>query len=146
MNNCHVEFKKTNSEAKVPVYSRDGDACADIFSIEEKIIMPGQTELFDTGIKIQNITPGWQIKVNPRSGLAAKFSITVLNSPGTIDNNYRGNIMVILHNSGKMPYKVNVGDRIAQLEPQLIHRIVFTESETEDETVRGENGFGSSGK
>lgn len=144
--NCVVKFKKTHEDAIIPQYTREGDACMDVSSVEEGIIMPKETKVFDTGIKVQHIPEGWQIKVNSRSGLAAKFDICVLNAPGTVDSNYRGNIKVILHNNGTNAYKVNKGDRIAQIEPCPAYNLTLIESDIEEETIRGENGFGSSGK
>jgi dUTP pyrophosphatase len=117
------------------------DVCA---AVEEDVtIGPGQRALIPTGFCFE-IPLGAEIQVRPRSGLALKYGITVLNTPGTVDSDYRGEVKVILINLGSDPYVVRRGERIAQLVPaSVIEKIAFSETETISETARGEGGFGS---
>jgi dUTP pyrophosphatase len=108
-------------------------------------IEPGDWELVSTGIAIE-LPPGKEAQIRSRSGLAAKHGISVLNSPGTIDNHYRGEIKVILMNNGAYPYQVSIGDKIAQMVIADVCSAFFAEVETElGETDRGDGGFGSTG-
>jgi len=112
---------------------------------EEISINPGQRCIVSTGIKIA-IPPGYEAQIRPRSGLAIKHGVTVLNSPGTIDADYRGDIGVILINLGQEPFLIKSGDRIAQMIINKFERFEWNQSETLDETLRGEGGFGHSGR
>jgi dUTP pyrophosphatase len=107
-------------------------------------IAPGTLALVPTGLRMA-IPPGWEIQVRPRSGLAARHEIGVLNSPGTIDADYRGEVKVILFNFGREPFRVERGTRIAQLVLARVGRIVWARAESLDETERGAGGFGSTG-
>lgn len=132
-------------DAKAPEYKTPFAAGADIFTNETHYLEPGETYMFPTGVRVQ-IADGYEGQVRSRSGLAAKNSILVLNSPGTIDSDYRGEIKVILHNAGKVGVMINAGDRIAQLVVAPVNQVPFKVVEALDETTRGENGFGSTGR
>ena len=133
-------------EECLPVYSSALAAGADVkaFLTENKTIEPGESLLIPTGIRV-SIPDGFEIQVRPRSGLALKEQITVLNTPGTIDADYRGQIGVILINHGKKPFVVTPGMRIAQLVLAPVYRACFVREETLAATARGEGGFGHTG-
>ena len=128
-----------------PVYAKPGDAGADLRSTTAVTIAAGERSLVPTGVSIA-LPAGYVGLVHPRSGLAAKHGITVLNTHGTIDAGYRGEIMVILYNSSNTDFEVAVGDRIAQLLIQTVETAKFVAVEKLPETERGETGFGSSGR
>ncbi|MFB2581954.1 dUTP diphosphatase [Herbiconiux sp. P15] len=133
------------SAENVPVYAHPGDAGADLRSAEALTLAPGERRLVGTGVAIA-LPDGHAGFVVPRSGLAAKHGITVVNSPGTIDAGYRGEIKVILLNTdSKVPYDIAVGDRIAQLIVMPVTRAVFVPVQTLPGSDRGEGGFGSTG-
>ena len=140
-----LHVKKLNTEARLPEKAHQTDAGFDLFSIEEKEIPAGEASLIKTGISIQ-LPPNTEAQVRPRSGLALKHSITVLNSPGTIDEDYRGEIGVILINHGKDNFVVEKGMKIAQMVIQPVLSVDIEEAEEElSETNRGTGGFGSTG-
>ena len=116
----------------------------DVRSVRELVIPPGGRALVPTGLVV-NLPAGYEAQVRPRSGLALKAGVTVLNSPGTIDAGYRGEIGVILANFGQDDFKVNVGDRIAQLVIAPVLQPVVVEATEVDSTDRGAGGFGSTG-
>lgn len=130
--------------AKVPSYSSTNAAGADVFSIENVVITAGEWKLIKTGIALE-IPVGYEVQCRSRSGMAAKYGISVLNSPGTIDSDYRGEIMVILMNNSVWPYTVNIGDRIAQLVLAKHETAYFCDEKELTPTDRGEAGFGSTG-
>jgi dUTP pyrophosphatase len=132
-------------EGFAPVYAKPGDAGADLRSTEALEIEPGGRALVKTGVSIA-MPDGVVGLVHPRSGLAAKHGITVLNAPGTVDAGYRGEIMVTLLNTSSEPFQVLVGDRIAQILFQRVERARFIQVTTLPESSRGETGFGSSGR
>ena len=133
------------SARNVPVYAHPGDAGADLLSAEAVHLAPGERRLVGTGVAIA-LPDGQAAFVVPRSGLAAKHGITVVNSPGTIDAGYRGEIKVILLNTDReVPYDIAVGDRIAQLIVMPVTRAVFVPVQTLPGSDRGEGGFGSTG-
>ena len=140
-----VKIIKTEKDLPTPCYAHKGDAGMDLISAESHVILPGESKIFSTGLKVA-IPPGYEMQVRPRSGLAAKFGITVLNTPGTIDHQYRGIIGVILINHSKKDYEVKRGDRIAQAVFSKFEEAHLEEVETLDETLRGDGGFGSTGK
>ena len=140
-----IKFKLVHENAKLPTYTRDGDACQDIRSIECVSLAAGETKIVKTGLKVQYIPDGYKISVKCRSGYAAK-GIQIGNGVGTVDQNYRGEIGVILYNSTSEPFVVNIDDRIAQIEVEPVIRWVNELSDEEDTTIRGDGGFGSSGK
>jgi len=138
---------KRKEGAFLPEYQHPGDAGADIYAFLPDgpvEIGTGETEVIMTGIHV-SIPEGYEIQIRPRSGLAAKHGITVLNSPGTIDCNFRGEIGVILHNSSNEVFTVDSGDRIAQMVLCPVYNIVWAETDELPDTLRGENGFGSTG-
>ena len=142
-----VLIKKLNSKVQLPKYKTDGSSGMDLMAfIENSInIKPQQSALIPTGISIA-IPEDTEVQIRPRSGLAAKSSISVLNTPGTIDSDYRGEIKVILFNHGNKEFIINNEDRIAQMILVPIIKATFEEVQDLPETIRGEGGFGSTGK
>jgi dUTP pyrophosphatase len=132
-------------EGFAPSYAKAGDAGADLRSRIDVVIAAGSRQLVPTGVSIA-LPAGFVGLVHPRSGLALKHGITVLNAPGTIDAGYRGEIMVTLYNSSDQDFRVASGDRIAQLLIQEVLRANFISVEILPGTDRGEEGFGSSGE
>jgi dUTP pyrophosphatase len=139
-----VKIVKLVESAKLPRYEHEDDSGLDLFALEEQEILPGQTALVGTGIAIE-LPIGTEAQVRPRSGLALKHSITVLNTPGTVDAGYRGEIGVILINHGQQPFKVLKHMKIAQMVIVPIIRAELEEVEQLSKTIRGEGGFGSTG-
>lgn len=139
-----VKFRKCDPHAVLPSYAHPGDAGMDVRSIEDLTLAPGERKLVHTGL-VMMLPPDAEAQVRPRSGLALKHGVTVLNAPGTVDAGYRGEVGVILVNLGAEPFAVKKGDRIAQIvvAPCVQARVELTE-ET-DETDRGAGGFGSTG-
>lgn len=133
-------------ESNIPAYASDGAAGADVRACipEEMIIAPGETRLIPTGIRAA-IPEGYEIQIRPRSGLALKNQITVLNTPGTIDSDYRGEIGVIIINHGKNNFVVRPGLRIAQFVLAQVIQARFIVQEELVETKRGDGGFGHTG-
>jgi len=144
LDNMKLNIKRLSSEAILPSFANKGDAGLDMFSIEEKIILPGESVLISTGIAIQ-LPRNTEAQIRPRSGLALKHSLTVLNTPGTIDEGYRGEIKIILINHGKKEFKVTKGMKIAQMVVKPILDIEVIEVSTLSSSERGIGGFGSSG-
>jgi len=134
-----------NSDNALPQYETNGSAGLDVRSAENGLLKPGEFKLITTGICVE-IPYGYEIQVRPRSGLAKNYGVTVLNSPGTIDADYRGEIGVILINHGQYDFEVKSGDRIAQLVLCPIERINWMAVGSIGGTKRGEKGFGSTGK
>ncbi|HEX6218617.1 MAG TPA: dUTP diphosphatase [Sphingomicrobium sp.] len=129
----------------LPQYASDAAAGLDITSAEELVLDPGKRHAFATGLAIE-IPHGYEVQVRPRSGLAIKHGVTCLNTPGTIDSDYRGEVKVILINHGEEPFHVRRGERIAQLVPAPVLRAHFSEAPELEETARGSGGFGSTGR
>ncbi|SHG34213.1 dUTP diphosphatase [Ornithinibacillus halophilus] len=142
--NYNLKIKLLHNEAILPKQANKGDAGLDVFSSEEKVIQPGEAELIGTGISLE-LPEGTEAQVRPRSGLALKHSVTVLNSPGTIDEGYRGEIKIILINHGKTAFKVEKHMRIAQMVIAPVPKVEITVVEELSNSKRGEKGFGSSG-
>ncbi|WP_144547885.1 dUTP diphosphatase [Bacillus sp. X1(2014)] len=140
-----LKVKLIDDEAVLPHRAYEGDAGLDLFSIEEKIIKAGEAALIRTGIQIE-LPKGTEAQIRPRSGLALKHSITVLNSPGTIDEGYRGEIKIILINHGKEDFTIEKQMRIAQMVIAPVLKVNLIETEILEDTGRSEGGFGSSGK
>ena len=134
------------ADLPLPCLMTEGAAAADLRAALEApfTLDPGKRALINTGLRIE-IPRGYEGQVRPRSGLAIKNGITLLNSPGTIDSDYRGLLQVILINLGTEPFTVNHGDRVAQLVIAPVTHTVFTDAETLSDTERGNDGFGSSG-
>lgn len=128
-----------------PAYATDGAAGLDVVAAEDVTLLPGDRHAVATGFAIA-IPEGYEVQVRPRSGLALKHGITCLNSPGTIDHDYRGEVKIILANLGGVPFEVRRGERIAQLVPAPVLKAVFQEVESLSETSRGSGGFGSTGQ
>jgi dUTP pyrophosphatase len=128
----------------LPAYATAHAAGMDIVSAEELVLAPGARHAVATGFAIA-IPEGYEVQIRPRSGLALKHGITCLNTPGTIDADYRGEVKVILANLGTEPFPIGRGDRIAQLVPAQVQRACLDEVDSLDETERGTGGFGSTG-
>lgn len=139
-----IQVLITGPEHLLPSYAHPGDAGADLRASIAGSIEPGMRQLVPTGVSIA-LPAGFVALVHPRSGLAAKHGITVLNSPGTVDSGYRGELMVTLQNHGSEAWKFEVGDRIAQLVIQRYEHANFVLVEKLPGTERGESGFGSTG-
>ncbi len=142
-----VLIKKLNSKVQLPKYKTDGSSGMDLMAFLESPVnlKPQESELIPTGISIA-IPEDTEIQIRPRSGLAAKSNISVLNTPGTIDSDYRGEIKIILFNHGKEDFVINNNDRIAQMILMPIVKAEFEEVENLPKTLRGSGGFGSTGK
>ncbi len=128
-----------------PAYATEGAAGLDIVTAQDLSLQPGERMAVPTGFAIE-IPPGYEVQVRPRSGLALKHGITCLNTPGTIDSDYRGEVKVILANLGQETFAVRRGERIAQLVPAPVLRASFEEVTKLGETGRGSGGFGSTGR
>ena len=141
-----ILIKKLNKNTNIPEYKTDGSSGMDLMAnIEKPIILhPGEKKLISTGITIA-IPNEYEIQIRPRSGLAAKNGISVLNTPGTIDADYRGEIKVILINLSKQSFKINNNDRIAQMVLCPIVKADLEEVKELPKTIRGTGGFGSTG-
>ena len=142
-----IELKRLphGADLPLPAYATAGAAGMDVVAAEDVAIPPGARHAVATGFAIA-IPAGHEVQVRPRSGLALKFGVTCLNTPGTIDSDYRGEVKVILANLGTEPFVVRRGERIAQLVPAAVLRAALTEVTELDATDRGEGGFGSTGR
>ena len=143
----NVLIKRLNSKAQIPNYKTKGSSGMDLMAFLENpiIIKPKESALIPTGISIA-IPDDTEVQIRPRSGLAAKSNIGVLNAPGTIDSDYRGEIKIILFNHGNQNFTVKNNDRVAQMVLTPIIKITFEEVDELPETLRGSGGFGSTGK
>ena len=144
---ANVLIKKLNSNVELPAYKTNGASGMDLMAfIEEQIkIPPNSSHLVPTGLSMA-FSEDYEVQIRPRSGLAAKNSITVLNTPGTIDSDYRGEIKIILFNHGKEDFLINNKDRIAQMILTPVVKMQLEEVDNLPDTLRGESGFGSTGK
>ena len=142
-----VLIKKLDPSVELPAYKTDGASGMDLMAfINEPITLkPKSSYLVPTGISVA-FSSDFEIQIRPRSGLAAKKNITVLNTPGTIDSDYRGELKVILFNHGNVDFLINNKDRIAQMILTPVIKIDLEETDNLPKTVRGESGFGSTGK
>lgn len=140
-----IQIKKLSDDAVVPVYQSKEAAGFDFHSIEDKTLAPGDRALVKTGLSIA-LSFGYELQIRPRSGLAFKHGVTVLNAPGTVDSDYRGEVMVLLINHGNEAYTVAKGERIAQGVIQEVTQANFSVVDELEETDRGASGFGSTGK
>ena len=142
-----ILVKKFDNKIKLPVYKTSGSSGMDLMAYVKNIIniKPGKTATIPTGIAVA-IPKNYEIQIRPRSGLAAKKSISVLNTPGTIDSDYRGEIKIILINLGKKSFVVRSGDRIAQMILCPVAKIKLKEIKILPKTIRNKGGFGSTGK
>ena len=143
----HIRIKRLphGEGLPLPAYATDGSAGLDMVAAEDVTIAPGERHAVATGFAVA-IPPGYEIQVRPRSGLALKHGVTCLNTPGTIDSDYRGEMRAILINHGNEPFEVKRGERIAQLVPAPVLRAAFEEVDELDDTIRGAGGFGSTGR
>ncbi|WP_207539004.1 dUTP diphosphatase [Sabulicella rubraurantiaca] len=128
----------------LPAYATSGAAGMDLLAAAPCVVPPGGRALVPTGLRIA-LPPGFEMQVRPRSGLALRHGVTVLNTPGTVDEDYRGEVGVILFNSGTEPFAVSRGDRVAQAVFVPVVRAMWEEVASLDETARGGGGFGSTG-
>ena len=142
-----VLVKKLNSLAKLPSYKTNGASGMDLMACIEKPIKlkPGKSCLVPTGLSVA-FPDKYEIQIRPRSGLAAKNNISVLNTPGTIDSDYRGELKIILFNHGNKNFTINKNDRIAQMDLTPIIKMELEETNELPDSIRGEGGFGSTGK
>jgi len=139
-----LRFKRIHPDAVLPAYAHPSDAGMDVRSVADLVIPAGGRALVPTGL-VAIIPPMYEIQVRPRSGLALKHGVTVLNTPGTIDSGYRGEIGVILANFGDREFSVSKGDKVAQLVFAPVVQPEIEETDTIDDTDRGAGGFGSTG-
>lgn len=139
-----VHVKRLSPEAKIPKMARKGDVAFDLYSTIDYELRPGERFAVPTGIAVE-IPPGYEGQVRPRSGLALKEGITVLNTPGTVDSGYRGEVHTIMINHNVEPFNVTKGMRISQLAIRPVPEVEFIEVEELSDTERGEGGFGSTG-
>jgi len=141
-----IKIFKTNEHAIIPVRAHEDDAGYDLHTISRFTMTPKSFVWVRTGLKV-DVPKGWEIQIRPKSGLAGR-GITVLNTPGTVDAGFRGEVHVLLHNVTNQRYNFLPGDKIAQMVLKPVYSIEFIEVEEESllgETARGENGFGSTG-
>ncbi|WRF09064.1 dUTP diphosphatase [Helicobacter pylori] len=139
-----IKIQKIHPNALIPEYQTEGSSGFDLHAVEEVVIKSHSVGLVKIGICL-SLEVGYELQVRTRSGLALNHQVMVLNSPGTVDNDYRGEIKVILANLSDKDFKVQVGDRIAQGVVQKTYKAEFIECERLDETSRGSGGFGSTG-
>ena len=139
-----LRFKRIHPDAVLPAYAHPSDAGMDLRSVEDLTLAPGKRALVHTGLVLL-LPPLYEAQVRPRSGLALKHGVTVLNTPGTIDSGYRGEVGVILVNLGESEFSVKRGDKIAQLVIAPVTQPEIVETDLIDETDRGAGGFGSTG-
>lgn len=145
MEHYKLKIKRISDKAVLPNYAHEGDSGLDLYAVKELILKPGERGLVHTGIQIE-LPKNTEAQIRPRSGLALKHGITTLNSPGTIDEGYRGEIGVILINHSDETFKVEEGMKIAQMVVKPVLKVEITEvEELSSDTERSENGFGSSG-
>ncbi len=142
-----VLIKKLNPKVKIPEYKSQGASGMDLLAFIDKsiIVAPKSSKLISTGLSVA-FSQDYEIQIRPRSGLAAKNNISILNTPGTIDSDYRGEIKIIIYNHGKDDFIINNGDRIAQMILVPILKMELEETDNLPETIRGKGGFGSTGK
>ena len=142
-----VLIKRLDPAVKLPIYKTSGASGMDLMAFIKKPIniKPKTSSLIPTGLTVA-FSKNYEIQIRPRSGLAAKNNISVLNTPGTIDSDYRGEIKVIIYNHGNNDFTINNGDRIAQMILAPVVKIELEETNNLPETIRGEGGFGSTGK
>lgn len=149
-NKVQVKIKRLSPEFNdipLPSYATQGSSGLDVRAAvsQDIILKPGSFEIVPTNFSVE-IPVGYEIEVRPRSGLAAEFGIGVLNSPGTIDSDYRGEVKIILFNFGKENFKISRGDRIAQMILSKVYSAQLVETENLQESTRGKGGFGHTGK
>ncbi len=139
-----VRVKRLTPDAKIPKAAKAGDVAFDLYSVIDHEIKQGERYAVPTGIAVE-IPPGYEGQVRPRSGLALKEGITVLNAPGTIDSGYRGEVKAIMINHSASSFQITKGMRISQLAIRPVPKVTFVEVNELSDTERGEGGFGSTG-
>ncbi len=139
-----VEIVKLDKTLPTPFYAHHGDAGMDVYSAVELLLNPGERAIVPTGLKIA-IPYGFEVQIRPRSGLAAKHGISIVNAPGTIDHQYRGELGIIMINHGKESFSIKKGERVAQMVFNKIEFAYLEEVEELSSTERGAGGFGSTG-
>lgn len=139
-----LKIKKISEKAIIPNYAHEGDAGLDLYAVEKLVLNPGERGLVHTGIQIE-LPKNTEAQIRPRSGLALKNGITALNSPGTIDEGYRGEIGVIIINHGNEKFIIEEGMKIAQMVIKPVYKVNVIETDKLSDTERMANGFGSSG-
>ena len=139
-----LRFRRIHPDAALPAYAHGSDAGMDVRSVDDATIPPGGRTLVRTGL-VMMLPPGYEAQVRPRSGLALKHGVTVLNAPGTIDAGYRGEVGVVLANFGDAPFVVEKGMKVAQIVVARVEQAEIEEVQETDETDRGAGGFGSTG-
>ena len=139
-----IRLKRIHNDAHIPRYEHPGDSGADLFSVVDCVLQPFERKAIPTGLCAE-VPPGFELQIRPKSGLALSNGVTVLNTPGTVDSGYRGEIKVILINLDTEPYSIRKGQKIAQLVVTPIIYADFEEVEELSETKRGSGGFGSTG-
>lgn len=137
-------IERVHENAIIPNKAHEEDAGFDLYSVEDCVLQPGDFRSIDTGIRIQ-LPKNTEAQIRPKSGLAKNFGISVLNTPGTVDEGYTGTIEVILVNHSRIPYEVKVGKKIAQMVIQPVYQVEIEEGKINTNTDRGEGGFGSTG-
>ncbi|UBU10768.1 dUTP diphosphatase [Nonomuraea gerenzanensis] len=146
MSEAEVLIQRLDPGLPIPAYAHPGDAGADLHAAEDVELLPGERAVVGTGLAIA-LPDGYAAFVHPRSGLAARHGVTLVNAPGTVDAGYRGEIKVTVINTDlKEPFRLRRGDRVAQLVIQRVERAAFTAVERLPESVRGADGFGSTGR
>ena len=138
--------KLSGSDVPLPRYMTENSAGMDIFAAvdDEETLLPGERRLISTGIAVA-LPPGYEAQIRPRSGLAVEAGVTVLNSPGTIDADYRGEVKILIINHGAKPFVVKRGDRIAQMVVHRVYRASWNMTDNLEVTERGDGGFGHTG-
>ncbi|MDO8516605.1 MAG: dUTP diphosphatase [Nanoarchaeota archaeon] len=139
-----IKIQKVNESAIIPKYVHEGDAGMDLFSVEDYVLEAGERKLISTGL-IFEIPNGFEMQIRPKSGLALKYGLSVLNTPGTVDSGYRGEVGVILINHGKEKYIVKKGEKIAQAVFMKFEKVDLIESQNLSDSIRSTGGFGSTG-
>lgn len=139
-----IKIKKLREDAIMPHYAHEGDAGMDVYSVEEVIIAPRERKIICTGLSFE-IPRGFEVQVRPKSGLALNYGLTVLNTPGTLDSGYRGELKVILLNTSEQEYIVKKYEKIAQIILTRYEEAQIEEVKDLSETNRGAGGFGSTG-
>ncbi|MDA8131158.1 MAG: dUTP diphosphatase [Elusimicrobia bacterium] len=146
MSKLEITVQKLHPDVKTPGYAHHGDAGVDLYSTIDRTLNPGERALIPTGLKMA-IPEGYEGQVRPKSGLALKHGITVLNTPGTVDAPYRGEVGIILINlDPRTPYEIKKGEKVAQMVFAKVKHAEFVEAPELTATTRGEGGFGSTGK
>ena len=140
-----IKIKKIHPDAIIPKYAHKGDSGMDVYSVEEFELKTLERKLVKTGLSFE-IPIGYEIQTRPKSGLAIKYGITIVNAPGTIDSCYRGELGIIIMNTDKETYLIKKGEKIAQIVLQKVEEMEFIETENLDSTSRGDKGFGSTGQ